>query len=163
MMTGQRRPVLLTVDDNESIHDVYGLAFDRDYTHVRAHGGREALEIVRSQTIDVMVLDLMMPDLNGLEVLERALRVKPRLTVVVSSVIDRSQSALRALRRGAADYFVKPTEPEVMEVVVRQLLAARSDPEVAIPQPALVSRRVLLVGLDPLFRAALTVALQPRC
>ena len=162
-MAGQRPPVLLTVDDNRSIHEVYALAFERDYDHLRAHSGEEALEIVRSKTIDVMVLDLMMPGLHGLEVLERALKLKPRLIIVISSVINTSQSALRAIRRGAADYFVKPTEPEVMEMVVRQHLAARGNPAVAVPQPALVARRVLVVGLDSGFRAALTVALQPRC
>src|SRR5437867_473364 len=163
IMPRRRRPVLLTVDDNRSIHEVYALAFERDYYHLRAHGGKEALDILRSKTIDVMVLDLMMPDLHGLDVLERAFKLKPGLIIVISSVINTSQSALRAIRRGAADYFVKPTEPEVMEMVVRQLLAARDNSAVAIPQPALVARRVLVVGLDPGFRAALTVALQPRC
>jgi len=158
-----RRPTLLTVDDNPAIHDVYALAFDREYELLRAHSGQEALKIVRAETIDVMLLDLIMPGLHGLEVLERALKLKRRLCVVISSVINSSQSALRALRWGAADYFVKPTDPEVMEMVVRQLLAARADPAIAIPQPTLVARRVLLVGLDPGFRAALTVALQPHC
>ena len=46
---GKRRPVLLTVDDNRSIHEVYALAFEQDYDHLRAHGGKEALEIVRRQ------------------------------------------------------------------------------------------------------------------
>src|SRR5439155_17391167 len=117
-MAGKRRPVLLTVDDCRSLHDVYALAFEHDYDHLRAHGGHEALEFIRSATIDVVILDLMMPDLHGLEVLDRALALKPQLIVVISSVIDRSRSALRALRRGASDYFVKPTDPDVMEVVV---------------------------------------------
>jgi len=160
---GTRRPVVLTVDDNRGLHEVYTLAFERDYEHVRAYGGEEALEIVRGKTIDVMVLDLRMPGLHGMEVLEQAFRLKRSLIVVVSSVIDTSQSALRAIRLGAADYFVKPTEPEVMELVVRQLLAAHGDPAVAIPQPTLVARRVLVVGSDPGLRAALAVALQPRC
>ncbi len=162
-MPGTRRPVVLTVDDNRGLHEVYTLAFERDYEHVRAYGGEEALEIVRGKTIDVMVLDLRMPGLHGMEVLEQAFRLKRSLIVVVSSVIDTSQSALRAIRLGAADYFVKPTEPEVMELVVRQLLAAHGDPAVAIPQPTLVARRVLVVGSDPGLRAALAVALQPRC
>jgi len=162
-MASQRRPVLLTVDDHRALHDVYALAFERDYDHRSAYGGHQALEIVQSETIDVMVLDLMMPDLHGMEVLDRALKLKPKLIVVISSVINASQSALRAIRRGAYDYFVKPTDPEVMEMVVRQLLATRADPAVAIPQPALVARRVLIVGIDPGLRAALTVALQPRC
>jgi DNA-binding response OmpR family regulator/AraC-like DNA-binding protein len=160
---GPRRPVILTVDDNRALHEVYALAFERDYEHVRAYGGEEALEIVRGKTIDVMVLDLRMPGLGGMDVLEQAFRLKRSLIVVVSSVIDTSQSALRAIRLGAADYFVKPTEPEVMELAVRQLLAAHDDPTVAIPQPALVARRVLVVGADPGMRAALMVALQPRC
>ncbi len=160
---GKRRPIVLTVDDNRALHEVYALAFERDYEHLRAYGGQEALAIVQAEPIDVMVLDLMMPDLHGLEVLERTLKLKPRLIVVISSVINTSQSALRAIRRGAADYFVKPTEPEVMEMVIRQLLAARGNPAIAIPQPTLVARRVLVIGLDPGFRAALAVALQPRC
>src|SRR5437867_8561631 len=100
---GKRRPVLLTVDDNRSIHEVYALAFERDYDHIRAYGGKEALAIVQAKTIDVMVLDLMMPDLHGLEVLERALKLKPGLIVVISSVVNTSQSARRAISRGAAD------------------------------------------------------------
>jgi len=139
------------------------LAFERDYEQIRAHGGYEALEFVRSKIIDVMILDLMMPDLHGMEVLDRALAMKPELTVVVSSVIDASESALWAIRRDATDYFVKPTDPDVMEAVVRQLLAARNNSALVIPQLALVSRRVLIVGPDPGFRAALTVALQPHC
>ena len=163
IMPRKRRPIVLTVDDNWSLHEFYALAFEHDYDHLRAYDGKEALQLVRSKTIDVMVLDLIMPGLHGLEVLEKALKLKPGLIVVISSVIDTSQSALRAIRRGAADYFVKPTEPEVMEMVVRQLLAARGDPAVAIPKPTLVARRVLVIGLDPGFRAALAVALQPRC
>jgi DNA-binding response OmpR family regulator len=162
-MTGQRRPVLLTVDDNHSMHDVYALAFERHYDHIRAYCGQDALKIVRAETIDVMVLDLIMPGLHGLDVLDRALKLKPRLIVIVSSVINTSQSALKAIRLGAADYFVKPTDPDVMEMVVRQLLASRANPAIPIPQPSLVARRILLVGLDPGFRAALTVALQPHC
>src|SRR5262249_28117618 len=109
-----RRPIVLTVDDNPIIHDVYGLAFERKYDHRRAYSGQEALGILRAETIDVMVLDLIMPGLHGLEVLERARKLKPGLIVIISSVINTSQSALRGLRWGASDYFVKPTDPDVM-------------------------------------------------
>jgi DNA-binding response OmpR family regulator len=160
---GKRRPVILTVDDNRTLHDVYALAFGQDYDQLRAYDGEQALKILKTKTVDVMVLDLIMPGLHGLKVLERALKLKQRPIAVVCSVINTSQSALRALRLGAADYFVKPTEPEVMEIVVRQLLARHHDPNVAIPQPALVARQVLIIGLDPGFRSALAVGLQPRC
>ena len=151
-MPETRRPVVLTVDDNRALHEVYTLAFERDYEHVRAYGGEEALDAVRAKTIDVMVLDLRMPDLGGMEVLERTFKLRRDLIVVVSSVIDTSQSALRAIRLGAADYFVKPTEPEVMELVVRQLLAAHGDPTVAL-QPrcrvdvaARISKAIEMLG-----------------
>ena len=97
-MAGVRRPVLLTVDDNRSVHEVYALAFEPSYDHLRAHGGHEALSILQARRVDVVVLDLMMPDLNGMEVLDRALKVTPGLIVVICSVIDASQSALRAIR-----------------------------------------------------------------
>jgi DNA-binding response OmpR family regulator len=159
----KRRPVVLTVDDNRLLHDFYGLAFERGYEHRRAYGGHEAVAIVQTETVDVMVLDLIMPGLHGLKVLERVRALRPGIIVVISSVVNAASSALRAIRSGAADYFVKPTEPEVMEMVVRQLLAVRHDPTVAVPGPTLEARRVLIVGLDPSFRAALAVALQPCC
>jgi len=158
-----RRPVVLTVDDNRLVHDFYALAFQHHYHHVRAYCGEEALKIVRAETIDVVVLDLILPGIPGLRVLERALKMRPKLIVVISSVIDSSQSALRAIRRGAADYFVKPTDPEVMEMVIRHLLATLDDPGIMIPRPEPVVHRVLLIGLDPGLRAALATALQPRC
>ena len=84
----KRRPIVLTVDDNLVVHDVYGLAFEKDYEHLRAYCGREALKIVRSRVVDVMVLDLVMPGLNGLEVLERVFKLLPRRPIlIVSSVV----------------------------------------------------------------------------
>jgi CheY-like chemotaxis protein len=83
---GTRRPVVLTVDDNRGLHEVYTPAFERDYEHVRAYGGEEALEIVRGKTIDVMVLDLRMPGLHGMEVLEQAFRLPSAL--VISEPVD---------------------------------------------------------------------------
>ena len=159
----KRRPIVLTVDDNRLLHDFYSLAFERAYVHRRAYSGLEALTIVQAEIIDVMVLDLIMPGLHGLEVLKEVLALKPGLIVVVSSVVSTAWSALRAIRWGAADYFVKPTEPGVMEMVIRQLLAIRRDPAVAVPEPTGAAPRVLVVGLDPSFRAALAVALQPSC
>ena len=162
-MRAKRRPILLTVDDNPLAHEVYGLAFDHGYVHLRAHNGREALRIVGTETVDAMILDLIMPDLHGLEVLELALKARPGLIVVIASVINASQSALRAIRKGATDYFVKPTEPAVMEMVVRQLLVAKGDPALVVPEPSLTAPRILVVGLDRGLRAVLAATLQPRC
>ena len=88
---------------------------------------------MRSETVDVVILELVMPDLNGLEVLDRALELTPGLMVVIASVIDTSQSALQALRRGATDYFVKPTDPEVTKMVVRRRRCALSRPSSTTP------------------------------
>jgi len=159
----QRRPIVLTVDDNPAMHEVYALAFEQSYDHRRAHGGIEALRMVQSERLDAMVLDLLMPDLNGFEVLQRTRKLQPVLIILISSVVNASRSALGTIRQGAADYFVKPTEPDVIEMVLRQLLAGRDDLTIVTPREALIARRVLIVGLDPGFRAALAVALQPRC
>ena len=103
---------LLVVDDNEDNRYTLVRRLGREgYTQVvTANDGREALEIMRTQPIDLALLDIMMPDMNGYQVLER-LKADPELSnlpVIMISAVEEIESVVRCIELGAEDYLPKP-------------------------------------------------------
>lgn len=85
-----------------------------------AAAGRETLRAVSEITCDVLLLDIALPDINGLEVLAQLRAVKPEVQVLILSVYPEKQYALRALKAGAAGYLTKDSLPEELLTAVRQ-------------------------------------------
>lgn len=112
----------LIVDDNEDNRYLLGerLAME-GYTNIAtAQNGREALDLLRAQAFDCVLLDIMMPDMNGFQVLE-ALRADPRLSslpVIVVSAADQLEAAIRSIELGAVDYLPKPVNPTLLRARV---------------------------------------------
>jgi len=125
---------VLVVDDDESNRDVLGRVLQsKGYTVVLAASGPEALELVDSQPVDLVLLDIMMPDVSGLDVL-KALRAKhPReaLPVIMATAKDQPRDVVDALKMGANDYVTKPLDfAVVMARTEAQLSLKRATGEV---------------------------------
>lgn len=90
-----------------------------------ADNGREALKLVEAHRPDVVLLDIMMPDLNGLDTAARIARNFPRSRSVMLSMNADEDSVLRALRAGAVGYLVKAADPAELELAIRA--AARGE------------------------------------
>jgi DNA-binding NarL/FixJ family response regulator len=90
-----------------------------------AGDGREAMELVERLQPDVAILDLMMPELNGLEVARRTLRLSPRTRVVILSMYSDEPHVLEALRAGAMAYVLKGTSTETLIYALREAMAGR--------------------------------------
>jgi len=86
---------------------------------------REAVELVERLQPDVAILDLMMPELNGMEVARRALRLSPRTRVVILSMYSDEPHVLEALRAGAMAYVLKGTSTETLIFALREAMAGR--------------------------------------
>jgi CheY-like chemotaxis protein len=111
-------PALLVVDDNEDNRYTLVQRLKRlRYTNVAtAVDGRQALERLGEQDFDLVLLDVMMPGLNGYEVLER-LRADERLRhlpVIMISALDQVESVVRCIELGAEDYLSKPFDPVLL-------------------------------------------------
>jgi two-component system invasion response regulator UvrY len=85
--------------------------------------GREALDAALKKGWDVLVLDISLPDMTGLEVLEQLRRRKPKLPVLILTMHEEYQYALAALRAGAAGYLTKDAAPEKLVTAVRAIAA----------------------------------------
>ena len=120
-------PALLVVDDSEdNRYTLTRLLHREGYGDVTtADDGREALARLRERAFDLVLLDVMMPELNGYEVLE-AMRGDPGLRavpVIVVSAVDQMESVIRCVELGAADYLTKPFSA----VLLRARIAASLD------------------------------------
>ncbi|HWO89950.1 MAG TPA: response regulator, partial [Gemmatimonadales bacterium] len=114
---------VLVVDDEAGNRDLLGRRLQREgYTVVSAAGGRDALALMARESVDVVLLDVMMPDLDGLAVLERlkADAATRDVPVIMISALDDLQAIARCIEAGALDYLPKPFEP----VILRARLAA---------------------------------------
>jgi PAS domain S-box-containing protein len=113
---------ILVVDDDEGNRDLLSRRLERrGHTVVSADGGQRALELVAGRPFDVVLLDLMMPVVDGLEVL-RALREThspSALPVILATARDQGEEVTQALRLGANDYVTKPLDFDVLLTRVR--------------------------------------------
>ena len=113
---------LLVVDDNEDNRYTLTRRLSREgYANIAtATNGREALELLQAKPIDLVLLDIMMPDMNGYEVLEH-LKTDPQLRhipVIMISAVDEIESVIRCVELGAEDYLSKPFNPTLLRARV---------------------------------------------
>jgi class 3 adenylate cyclase/CheY-like chemotaxis protein len=114
----QRSSVILIVDDNEDNRAMLARRLQRQgYEVVTTDGGRAALDALARAPVDLVLLDVMMPDLDGYAVLER-LKANPVLRdipVLMISALDEMDSVVRCIQLGADDYLGKPFDPVLLQ------------------------------------------------
>lgn len=117
-------PLVLVVDDNEMNRDMLTRRLDRHGYQTRvAENGRHAmemLEIVDGEKYDLVLLDIMMPEVNGYQVLER-MKASPRLRhipVIMITALEEMESVVRCIEMGAEDYVLKPFNPVLLKARV---------------------------------------------
>ena len=119
---------ILVVDDEIDILEFVGYNLRKDgYTVLTANNGLTAIEIAQEKTPDLVILDVMMPDMDGIETCER-MRAIPKLTnTIITFLTARSEdySQIAGLEAGADDYITKPIRPKVLLSRVKALLRRR--------------------------------------
>ncbi len=110
-MIGQN-PRILIVDDEQSIRVVLERTLSKQYQIETAPSGEEALLMLQNKPYDLILLDLHMGEVNGLDVLTAANRIDPDIIVIILTAYGALESAVEALRLGAFDYIFKPVSTE---------------------------------------------------
>lgn len=153
---------VLVVDDEEAIRKTLdGILQDEGYSCVTAKHGKEALEIIRANKPDLVLLDIWMPEMDGIETLEAIRLEYIDLPVVMISGHATIQTAVQATRAGATDFIEKPLDLEGTLAVVRRALCTAQNPceEEEVDDDASISadsRERLLSRISPLVFATQT-------
>jgi DNA-binding NtrC family response regulator len=118
---------ILIVDDEEVLQDVLTALVERQgWTPLNATTGNEALEIIGRERVDLVLLDLMLPDVSGMEVMRRILKRDPAQVVVIITAFSSIEGAIGAMREGAFHYIPKPFKNEEVLVTIRKGLEQKA-------------------------------------
>jgi two-component system response regulator PilR (NtrC family) len=119
-------PSILVIDDEEVMRDVlHTLLGQAGYRVTLAADGPQGLALARQQTFDAAVVDVMLPEMGGIEVLEELRRIDPELVVLMITAFASVETALQAMKRGAFDYVTKPFKHEEVLHILRNGLNQR--------------------------------------
>jgi DNA-binding NtrC family response regulator len=125
-MTTSRAGDILVIDDEEIMRDVLETLLKREgYDVCLASSGEEGLELARTTPFDAAIVDIMMPGINGIEVLDELKRIDEDLAVLIITAYASVESAIAAMKNGAFDYITKPFKNDEVLVVVRNALERR--------------------------------------
>jgi len=116
----------LVVDDDPLVNDfLVATLRESDFEVERAYSGEEALDLIDEREFDIMVSDVKMEGMNGLELLERVRKVAPDTVVVMMTAFGEIADAVRAMKAGAFEYLLKPVGADATEAVVTRALEYR--------------------------------------
>ena len=114
---------ILVIDDEESPRESMRFILKDRYDVTLTEGGASGLEALgKSGPYDVVLLDMKMPQMDGLEVLSKILQFSPTMPVVMVTAITEAKPAVQAMKMGAADYLNKPFDVDEIRLVVDRIL-----------------------------------------
>ena len=107
-----RRTIILIVDDDPSVRETLEIILGEHYETISVSNGIEALEVVKSMPVDLILMDINLPHMDGFKAIEAIKEIDREMGVVVISATDSAKKAVEAIRCGAYDYIAKPFETD---------------------------------------------------
>lgn len=115
-MVKKELPTLLIIDDEQDLRTSTALLLEKDFKIETASSGEEGLKKITAQPVDVVLCDIRMEGLDGLETLEKIKFRNPATEVVMLTAVAEAKSAVQAIKKGAYDYIVKPADNDQLKI-----------------------------------------------
>jgi CheY-like chemotaxis protein len=145
------RPVILVVDDERGVHESCHALLGDQYEILGVHDGPAALAALDSHNVDLVLLDLRLPGVYGLEILAQINATKPQLKVIILTSVLSVRTAVEAMKNGAFHYLTKPFSGEELRLLIEAALRSNRDEARFIPKRRLASRHPHGAGASVLF------------
>jgi len=118
--------ILLIDDDPEMLWVFSKILKAEGYTVITADGGKKALTEIEEERPDLVILDMVMPEIDGIQTLKKAKKIDKNLLVIILTAYGSIESAVKAMKLGAYDYLTRPIDNERIKIVVKNALKAQS-------------------------------------
>ena len=119
---------ILVIDDDPAIHRVFSRILQKaGYNVETAETGKEALEKIKIHAYDVALIDVKLPDINGLELLPILKKAAPSMIKIVITGYSLSEERMDALNLGADEFLKKPIKPEYLIKIIKEKLDAKAN------------------------------------
>jgi DNA-binding NtrC family response regulator len=155
---------ILIVDDEKSILNALRMTIQKKVdpkfqVHV-AESGAEALRAFREHKPDMILLDICLPDMSGMDVLEQVKKESPDTIVVMATAVEDLKTVVKAVKLGAYDYFVKPIDGQDVKLTIKNAFENRRLKEQIrlIQQPSIDRYRFDMIGHSPQIKAVIDMA-----
>jgi two-component system, NtrC family, response regulator PilR len=124
--TDRRPPRILVVDDERSMRELLAIVLRREgYEVLLAENGRTAIDLLGQQPVDLLISDIKMPDLSGVDVLRAAKKIDQDILGIMITAFASTETAVEAMRLGACDYLSKPFDIDLLKMKVREKIENR--------------------------------------
>ncbi|MGQ9629729.1 MAG: sigma-54-dependent transcriptional regulator [bacterium] len=115
-------PIIAIVDDDEKIHEGVRLSMGERYTFIDFYSGKDALGHLKEHSVDLMLLDIDLPDISGMSVLDEVKRLRGDTTVIMITVSTDPEMIVSTIKKGAYHYVTKPFKASTLSVIVEDAL-----------------------------------------
>ena len=116
------KKILIVDDDSELRANLSEILKGAGYHIAEVPSGKEAIEKIASKDFDIALLDLMMPRMNGIDVLKEIKKIKPKIKVIMITAFATVENAVEAIKKGASDYISKPFKIDSLLTTVRRVI-----------------------------------------
>jgi two-component system, NtrC family, response regulator PilR len=122
----RRPPRILVVDDERSMRELLAIVLRREgYEVLLAENGRTAIDLLEREPVDILISDIKMPDLSGVDVRRAAKKVDQDILGIMITAFASTETAVEAMRLGACDYLSKPFDVDLLKMKVREKIESR--------------------------------------
>src|SRR3954471_2616748 len=125
-VAAQRPARILVVDDERSLRELLAIVLRREgYEVLLAENGRTAIDLLERESVDLLISDIKMPDMSGVDVLRAAKKIDQDILGIMITAFASTETAVEAMRLGACDYLSKPFDIDLLKMKVREKIDNR--------------------------------------
>jgi len=124
-MDTDKKDTILVVDDEHGVRQSFNMVLKDDYNVLLAESGEEAVDVFSKNSIDLVLLDIRLPDIDGLDLLLKLKDLGPNTEVIMVTAVKAIESAVKAIKSGAYEYIIKPFNVDDVLTVIHRALEKR--------------------------------------
>jgi len=122
----KKKYTILVVDDENGVRQSFNMVLKDDYNVLLADTGNQAVDIFTKNTVDLILLDILLPDTEGLNLLVKFKEADPNTEIIMVTAVNEVQTAVKAIKLGAYEYIIKPFVVDDVLIVIKRAMEKRS-------------------------------------